>query len=132
MVVAGRRGDAAHWAGHARHSASTKSSVTLPLLAHAEQNWTQFTSVEVAYCGAFAYVTAVVSDSEQIPLCRLRYGGSAQSFGFAIYTAAHDRYQEAGLLTALGAGRHKTPSTPPAPSTSPTSTGARAGLTTGH
>ncbi len=37
-------------------------------------------------------------------MCRLRYGGSAHSFGFAIYSAAHDRYQEAALLTGLGAG----------------------------
>ncbi len=36
---------------------------------------------------------------EQIPLCRLRYGGSAHSFGFAIYSAARDRYQDAVLLT---------------------------------
>jgi len=84
--------------------ASTKSSVTLRLLAHAEQNWPQLKRVEVTYRGAFAYVTAVLRDGEQIPLCRLRYGGSAHSFGFAIYSAAHDRYQEAALLTGFPAG----------------------------
>ncbi len=84
--------------------ASTKSSVTLRLLAHAEQNWPQLARVEVTYRGAFAYVSGVLRDGEQIPLCRLRYGGSAHSFGFAIYSAAHDRYQEATLLTGLGAG----------------------------
>ena len=84
--------------------ASTKSSITLRLLAHAEQNWPQLKRVEVTYRGAFAYVTAVLRDGEQIPLCRLRYGGSAHSFGFAIYSAAHDRYQEAALLTGFPAG----------------------------
>jgi len=83
---------------------STKNSVTLRLLAHAEQHWPQLSSVEVTYRGAFAYVTGVLAEGEQIPLCRLRYGGSAHSFGFAIYSAAHDRYQEAALLTGLGAG----------------------------
>ena len=84
--------------------ASTQSSVTLRLLGHAEQNWSQLKRVEVAYRSAFAYITGVLGDGEQIPLCPLRYGGSAHSFGFAIYSAAHDSYREAALLTGLGAG----------------------------
>jgi hypothetical protein len=83
--------------------ASTQSSVTLRLLAHAEQNWPQLKRVEVTYRGAFAYVTAVLRDGEQTPLCRLRYGGSAHSFGFAIYSAATNRYQDAVLRTGLPA-----------------------------
>ena len=84
--------------------ASTKSSVTLRLLDHAEQHWPQLQRVEVTYRGAFGYVTGVLRDGQQIPLFRLRYGGSAHSFGFAIYSAARDRYQEAALLTGLPAG----------------------------
>jgi len=84
--------------------ASTKSSITLRLLDHAEQHWPQLTRVEVTYRGAFAYISGVLPDSERIPLCRLRYGGSAHSFGFAIYSAARDRYEEAVLLTGLPAG----------------------------
>ena len=37
--------------------------------------------VQVTYRGAFGYVTGVLRDDEHIPLCRLRYGGSARSFG---------------------------------------------------
>jgi len=84
--------------------ASTKSSVTLRLLAHAEQNWPQLKRVEVTCRGAFAYVTGVLPGGEKIPLCRLRYGGSAHSFGFAIYSAAHDRYQQAALLSGFTSG----------------------------
>jgi hypothetical protein len=84
--------------------ASTQSSVTLRLLDHAEHNWPQLKKVEASYRGAFAYITAVLPDGERIPLCRLRYGGSAHSFGFAIYSAARDRYEEAVLLTGLPAG----------------------------
>jgi len=40
----------------------------------------------------------------QIPLCRLRYGGSARSFGFAIYSAARGRYEDAALRTGRPAG----------------------------
>ena len=84
--------------------ASTKSSVTLRLPGHAEAHWPQLKKVEVTYRAAFAYITGVLADGEQIRLCRLRYGGSAHSFGFAIYSAAHDRYQDAVLRTGLPAG----------------------------
>jgi hypothetical protein len=83
---------------------STKSSIRLRLLAHAKQNWPQLAGVEVAYRGAFAYVAGLLPGGEQIPLCRLRYGGSAHSLGFAIYSAAHERYQEAALLSGFTAG----------------------------
>ena len=74
---------------------STRDSVTVRLLDHAEARWPQLTRVKVTYRGAFGYVTGVLRDGQNIPLCRLRYGGSAHSFGFAIYSAAHDRYQDA-------------------------------------
>jgi hypothetical protein len=83
---------------------STRDSVTVRLLDHAEARWPQLTRVTVTYRGAFGYVTGVLRDGEHIPLCRLRYGGSAHSFGFAIYSAARDRYQDAVLRTGLSTG----------------------------
>lgn len=83
---------------------STKSSVRLRLLAHAEQHWPRLKGVEVTYRSSFAYVIGVLGDGEQLPLCPLRYGGSAHSFGFAIYSAAHDRYEESALLTGFASG----------------------------
>ena len=83
---------------------STKSSIRLSLLDHAERHWPQLARVDVTYRGAFAYVAGVRPGGDQIPLCRLRYGGSAHSFGFAIYSAASDRYQDAVLLTGLPTG----------------------------
>ena len=83
---------------------STRDSITLRLLDHAEAHWPQLTRVQVTYRGAFGYVTGVLPDGSRIPLCRLRYGGSAHSFGFAIYSAAHDRYEEAALLNGFRAG----------------------------
>src|SRR5271165_593491 len=77
---------------------STRSSITLRLLDHAEKNWPQLAKVRARYHGSFAYITGVLRNGEQIPLFRLRYGGSAHSFGFAIYSAASDRYQD-GLPT---------------------------------
>jgi len=86
-------------AGHGDRKA--KSSIILRLLDHAEHNWPQLTKVQASYHGSFAYITGVLPGSEQIPLFRLRYGGSARSFGFAIYSPARDRYQDAILLTGL-------------------------------
>ena len=65
---------------------STRSSIILRLLDHAEKNWPQLVKVRARYHGNFAYITGVLRDGEQIPLFRLRYGGSAHSFGFAIYS----------------------------------------------
>ena len=82
----------------------TRSSIILRLLDHAEQNWPQLAKVRARYHGSFAYITGVLRDGEQIPLFRLRYGGSAHSFGFAIYSPARDHYEDAVLLTGLPIG----------------------------
>ena len=83
---------------------STRSSILLRLLDHAEHNWPQLAKVQARYHGSFAYITGVLPGGEQIPLFRLRYGGSAHSFGFAIYSPARDRYDDAVLLTGLPIG----------------------------
>ena len=83
---------------------STRSSIILRLLDHAGKHWLQLTKVQARYHGSFAYITGVLPGGEQIPLFRLRYGGSAHSFGFAIYSPARDRYEDALLLTGLPIG----------------------------
>jgi hypothetical protein len=82
----------------------TRSSITLRLLDHAERNRPQLAKIRARYHGSFAYITGVLRDGEQIPLFRLRYGGSAHSFGFAIYSPARDRYEDAVLRTGLPTG----------------------------
>ena len=85
-------------------SEPTRSSITLRLLDHAEKNWPQLANVRARYRGSFACITGVLRDGQQIPLFRLRYGGSAHSFGFAIYSPARDRYEDAVLRTGLPTG----------------------------
>ena len=97
---------------------STRSSVALRLLDHAEQHWPQLHRVQVTSRAGFADVTGILPDGEQIPLCRLRYGGSAHSFGFAIYSAARARYGTPSCSPDHPWAHPKKPSTPPAPSTS--------------
>jgi hypothetical protein len=83
---------------------STRSSIILRLLDHAEKNWPQLKKVQARHRGSFAYIAGVRPGGEQIPLFRLRYGVSARSFGFAIYSPARDRYEDAVLLTGLSIG----------------------------
>jgi hypothetical protein len=83
---------------------STRDSITWRLLHHAGRHWPTLDTVHVRYRGGFAYVSGILPSGERIPLCRLRYGGSAHSFGFAIYSAAHERYEDAVLPTGLPAG----------------------------
>ena len=83
---------------------STRDSITWRLLQHAGTHWPQLSTVQVRCRGSFAYITGVLPSGEQIPLFRLRYGGSAHSFGFAIYSAARGSYDDAVLPTGLHAG----------------------------
>jgi hypothetical protein len=83
---------------------STRDTIIVRLLDHAEKNWPQLTGVQARYHGPFAYITGVLPGGQQLPLFRLRYGGSAHSFGFAIYDAAQHRYEDALLRTGLPAG----------------------------
>jgi hypothetical protein len=82
----------------------TRSSITVRLLDHAEKNRPQLAKARTRYHGSFACITGVLRDGTQIPLFRLRYGGSARSFGFAIYSAASDRYEDVLLRTGLPTG----------------------------
>jgi choline dehydrogenase-like flavoprotein len=83
---------------------STKSSLAYKLSARARQRWPQLTSGDVTHRAGFAYVTGTLADGQQLRLCRLRYGGSASIWGFAIYRASHDDYQPSVLHTGATAG----------------------------
>ena len=56
---------------------STKISLAQRLREPAKLNWPQLAAVQVRYRGQFAYVTGELTDGDQMPLMRLRYGGSA-------------------------------------------------------
>ena len=84
---------------------STRSSITLRLLLHAKEHWPRLENLQVTCRSGFAYATAALpGDGEPQPLFRLRYGGSAHSFGFALYSHATGRYEDAVLLTGSPAG----------------------------
>lgn len=55
--------------------------------------------MDVRFRGAFAYVSARLRDGDTMPLMRLRYGGSAARWGFAVYLASKNGYQDSVLPT---------------------------------
>jgi hypothetical protein len=87
---------------------STKTSLGQRLSAHARANWPQLSRVGVRFRGRFAYIDGHFDDGETMPLCRLRCGGSASLWGFAIYRACDD-YEDNFLPSGLMAGSPKSP-----------------------
>ncbi len=51
-----------------------------------------------------AYLDGRYPDGTVLKLCRLRYGGSAHTWGFALYRASHDDYQDNFLPNGMTAG----------------------------
>ena len=84
---------------------STKTSLRQRLHAHAHTRWPQLSGLQVRHRGGFAYISAQLPDDDNpLPLCRLRYLGSASTWGFAIYLASSDRYEDTLLHTGTPAG----------------------------
>jgi hypothetical protein len=73
---------------------STKDSLHWRLASHARTQWPDLAEVRLRYRAGFAYVDGVLADGQVIQLCRLRYLRSATTWGFAIYRASHDDYED--------------------------------------
>jgi len=83
---------------------STRISLSQRLNIHARQRWPQTHRIDTRYRGSFAYVTAQLPHGDKLPLMRLRYGGSAHTWGFAIYRASHNDYEDSWLPNGQPAG----------------------------
>jgi hypothetical protein len=83
---------------------STRTSLRQRLAARAAERWPQLTGVDVRYRGEFAYVSGRLPDGTTLPLMRLRYAGSASTWGFAIYRVSHDDYEKTVLPSGWPAG----------------------------
>jgi hypothetical protein len=100
---------------------STKTSLRQRRLARrARERWPRLGDVTVRHHGAFAYVTGHLPDGTTMPLFRLRYNGSATTWGFAIYRASHDDHENSYLPSGCPSGTRREHSTAPAGSTSTT------------
>jgi hypothetical protein len=73
---------------------STKNSLHWRLATRARERWLELAGVRMRSRAGFTYVDGVLPDGEAHQLCRLRYASSATRWGFAIYRASHDDYQD--------------------------------------
>jgi len=83
---------------------STKISLQQRLSERAQQRWPTLSEVQVRYRAGFAYVDGLLNDGQVLALCRLRYAGSARDWGFAIYRASHQDYEDSYLPTGDTSG----------------------------
>jgi hypothetical protein len=83
---------------------STKTSLGQRLRTRQRSRWPALAGVQVRFRGRFAYVDGALEGGEVLPLCRLRYAGSASLWGFAIYLASTDGYQDSLLPSSLPVG----------------------------
>jgi hypothetical protein len=86
---------------------STKASLHHRLIDRSRQRWPQLREIRMRYRGEFAYIDGVLADGEVLRLCRLRYTGSPRRWGFAMYRASHDDYEDSFLPTGLMGGSHE-------------------------
>jgi len=83
---------------------STKHNLTVRLNDHARARWPELAGIDIRFRANFAYVDGRYSNGTAIKLCRLRYGGSTHLWGFAIYRASHDDYEDSFLPTGTPTG----------------------------
>jgi hypothetical protein len=100
----GEAGPLGHDGDMAKPPESTKTSLRQRLAASAGERWPQLTGLTIRWHGQFAYVSGQLPDSTVLPLFRLRYAGSASTWGFAIYRASHDDYENSVLPSGYPAG----------------------------
>jgi hypothetical protein len=83
---------------------STKSSLYQRLEQRRRERWPGLVKIETKFRGAFAYVTGTETDGTTSPLMRLRYHGSASSWGFAIYLWSNESYEDSILPSGSFSG----------------------------
>jgi hypothetical protein len=70
---------------------------------YASQRWPQLEEVTIRWHGSYGYLTAYITEDD-VPLCRIAYLGSPGDWGFAIYQAGTETYQESILPDGSPAG----------------------------
>ena len=61
---------------------------------HVTANWPALEGARARFRGGFAYLDAILTAGVIQPLCRLRYDGHDSLFGFALWRASHNDYED--------------------------------------
>ena len=74
-----------------------RRALTRRLDLRRQQRWPDLVELNIRYRGSFAYVEGITIEDGSMPLFRLRYVGSHDQWGFAIYLASKDGYEDSIL-----------------------------------
>ena len=74
----------------------TRRALTRRLDLRRQERWPDLLDLNIRYRGSFAYLDGATHDAS-LPLCRLRYLGSPHEWGFAVYLASKDGYEDSML-----------------------------------
>jgi hypothetical protein len=83
---------------------SMQHSLRQRLNQRARDRWPALAGVDVRYRSGFAYIDGQLPDGNVLKLCRLRFTGRLHTWGFAIYLASRDGYEDNILPSGLPAG----------------------------
>jgi hypothetical protein len=83
---------------------STKRSLRSRLITCTRERRPDLADLTIRHRGQFVYVDGELRDGTTLPLFRLRHGGSANSWGFAIHLASRDCYEDAALPSGYPVG----------------------------
>jgi hypothetical protein len=72
--------------------------------ARRRERWPELLDLSIRCRGSFAYIAGTTHEDDSLPLCRLRYLGSPDHWGFAVYLASKDGYQDSILPRGSFAG----------------------------
>jgi len=75
---------------------SARRALARRLDLHRQDRWPELTDMNIRYRSSYAYIDGT-ADNDTMPLCRLRYLGSPDNWGFAIYLASKDGYEDSIL-----------------------------------
>ncbi len=69
-----------------------KDRVADALDGHAYTQWPRLEEITTTWRGSYGYLTAWLTETESIPLCRIQYLGDPDSWGFDLYQASTETY----------------------------------------
>jgi hypothetical protein len=76
---------------------SARRALTHRLNLRRQERWPTLEDLSIRYRGSFAYVAGSTQDEGSLPLFRLRYLGSPDTWGFAVYLASKGGYEDSIL-----------------------------------
>ena len=84
-------------------SRALKDQVEGSLDHYASQAWPQLEEVTIGWRGSYGYLVGHLPDDD-LPLARIEYLGDPQQWGFALYQASTENYQETVLPSGQWTG----------------------------